>query len=85
LFLSALPVTVAACATTRVYSEQELSEVGRACGVAAGEVVQEADEPRILFLYTVGPSKAQLACVRDWSAKHKLHLAYIEAVNWTNP
>lgn len=84
ILLLLTPSLLGSCATTRLYSAEELSAVGRACGVAEGEVVQEADEPRILFLYTVGPSKAQLSCVAQWSRKHNLHLAFIEGVNWTN-
>jgi len=82
--LVAFPLLLSGCATTRLYSNEELSAVGRTCGVAEGEVVQERDEPRILFLYTVGPSKEQLSCVARWSREHHLHLAFIEGVNWTN-
>jgi hypothetical protein len=82
--LVAFSVLLSGCATTRLYSAEELSAVGRACGVAAGEVVQEPDEPRILFLYTVGPSKEQLSCVARWSREHNLHLAFIEGVNFSD-
>ena len=82
--LTAFLSLLSGCVTTRLYSETELSAVGRQCGIAEGEVVQEADEPRILFLYTVGPSKAQVSCVAQWSRKHKLHLAFIEGAQWTN-
>lgn len=73
-----------ACVNTRLFTEQELSAVGRACGVAAGEVVQEPDHPRFLFLYAVGPSRSQLSCVRRWSRRHNMHLAFIEAVEWNS-
>ena len=69
-----------ACAP-RLHSNGELSAVGRACGVAEGEVVQEAEEVRLLFLYSIAPSRAQLACVAHWSRRHHLHLAYIQAVH----
>jgi hypothetical protein len=78
------PPLLGGCATTRLYSATELSALGRNCGIAEGEVVQEEDEPRLLFLYTVGPSKAQISCVAQWSRKHNLHLALIEGANWTN-
>jgi hypothetical protein len=77
-------LALSACATARLHPPEELSAVGRTCGVAEGEVVQDAEEPRILFLYAVGPSRAQIACVARWSRKHHLHLAYIQAVNWQN-
>jgi hypothetical protein len=77
--------SLTACATTpRLYSEAELSSVGRACGVSAGEVVQEAEEPRVVILYRIGPSPAQRACMARWTHKRHLHLAVIDAVNFTD-
>ncbi|MGE5722167.1 MAG: hypothetical protein ACM3YM_06870 [Sphingomonadales bacterium] len=78
----AASLALSACATPRLYSPAELSAVGRTCRVAEGEVVQEPDEPRLLFLYTVGPTRAQLACVASWSRRHNLHLAFVDAINW---
>jgi hypothetical protein len=63
-----------------MHTEAELSTVGRACGTAEGEVIQDAEEPRVLFLYAVGPSRAEIHCVAQWARRHHLHLAYIEAV-----
>ncbi|MDB5692408.1 MAG: hypothetical protein JWO81_1471 [Alphaproteobacteria bacterium] len=80
----ALPALLSACALAHLHPAEELSAVGRTCGVAEGEVTQDAEEPRILFLYALGPSRAQIACVARWSRKHHLHLAYIQAVNWQN-
>ena len=77
-----LACILSGCVTARMHPRVELAAVGRACGLAEGELVQEEEEPRILFLYAVGPSRPQLACVARWSRKHHLHLAYIQAVNW---
>jgi hypothetical protein len=83
MVLPALSLT--ACATTpRLYSETELSAVGRTCGVSAGEVVQEAEEPRVVILYRIAPSPAQRSCMAHWTRKRHLHLAVIEAVNFTD-
>ena len=73
---------LSACANTRLYSEAQLSEVARGCGIAQGEVVQESEHPRFLFLYTSAPSREQLSCVRRWSRQRRMHLAYIEAIEW---
>ena len=77
-----LPLALSACVTPRLYSEQELSSVGRLCGIAEGEVVQEPEEPRLLFLFTIEPSETQLDCIQRWSRKRNLHLARIEGVEW---
>ncbi len=76
-------LALSACANTRLFSETELSEVARGCGVAQGEVVQEPDHPRFLFLYSAGPSAEQLSCVRRWSRQRRMHLAYIGAIEFT--
>ena len=75
-------VGLSACVNTRVFSETELGRVALACGVAMGEVIQEPDHPQYLFLYAVQPSRAQLGCVRRWSRRRNMHLAFIEAIDW---
>ena len=70
------------CVSIRSYSEQELADVGRGCGMAQGEIYQDPDEPRFLFLMAEAPSSEQLACVRSWTNKRRLHLGYIDSINW---
>jgi hypothetical protein len=72
---------LSACATARIHTDAELSAVGRTCGAAEGEVSQDAEEPRILFLYSVAPPRAEIHCLALWARRHHLHLAYVEAVN----
>jgi hypothetical protein len=75
-------LALSACVTpARLYSETELSAVGGKCGLAQGEVLQEAEEPRLLFLFSPGASAAQRKCVAKWSKRHGLHLAYVEGVD----
>ncbi len=76
-------VWLTACVNTRVFTETELGEVGRRCGLAAGEVIQEPDEPRFLFLYAIAPSREEYRCVRRWARRHNMHLAVIEGVEFT--
>ena len=78
-----IALSLSACVNTRVFTEAELGEVGRGCGLAAGEVIQEPDHPRFLFLYAVGPTRGQLRCVQRWARRHNMNLAYIEAVDFT--
>jgi hypothetical protein len=73
---------LSACVTARLHGREELSAVGRSCGLAEGELIQEAEEPRIVILYAVSPPRPQIACVARWARKQRLHLAYIQAVNW---
>ena len=80
--MAAACLALSACATTRVYSDAELALVAEQCGVAPGEVIQEPDYPRFLFLYAVGPTREQLECVRRWSRRRHMHLSYIEAIDF---
>lgn len=82
--LAAVSSVLAACATMpKLYSQDELSAVGRACGLTAGELIQEPDEPRLVFLFKQQPSRSQVNCVRKWSRKRRLTLALID-VTWTD-
>ena len=77
----AVCLALSACATARLHTDAELSTIGSACGAAEGEVVQDAEEKRILFLYAVAPPRAEIHCLAVWARRHHLHLAYVEAVN----
>jgi len=80
LALAAL-FALSACATpARMHTDAELSAVGRACGTAEGEVIQDAEEPKVLVFYAVAPPRAQIHCLAKWARRHHLHLAYIQAV-----
>jgi len=78
---AALPL-LSGCVTARMHSEAELSAAGRECGLAEGELVQETELKKVLFLYRVAPTRAVRSCVFRWADKNHLHLAVIEAVNW---
>jgi hypothetical protein len=74
---------LSACATTRpvrMYTPVELGAVAQRCGRALGEVVQEQEEPRLLFLFAANASEGDVRCVRRWSHRRSLHFVHIEAV-----
>src|SRR5438552_8059643 len=70
-----------ACATAQLHSEAQLNEIATSCGLAYGEVVQEAEEKRLLFLYKVAPKAQQRHCVYQWAHKNHLTLVIINAIN----
>jgi hypothetical protein len=61
-----------------MYSEQELGQVASGCRLALGEVVQEEEEPRLLFLFAPGAGAREVRCVRRWSRRHSLHFVHIQ-------
>ena len=74
---------VSACATTppvRMYTPQELGLVAQRCGRALGEVIQDEEEPRLLFLFAAAAPERDIRCVRRWSHRRSLHFVHIEAI-----
>jgi hypothetical protein len=74
---------ISACATTqaRMHSAAELNDIGRECGLAAGELFQDEEEKRLLFLFRVQPTEQERACVARWARKNKLRTVFIDAIN----
>ena len=83
-FFAAVAATFAlsGCVTARMHSEAELSVAGRACGLSEGELVQETELKKVLFLYRVAPSREMRSCVFRWADRNHMRLAVIEAVNY---
>jgi len=84
----AVAAALSACATTqpvRMYTAQELGAVAQRCGLALGEVVQEEEEPRLLFLFAAAAPERDVRCVRRWSHRRSLHFVHIEAIVEAEP
>jgi hypothetical protein len=83
LALSAIVPVLAltACATAQMHTEPQLNEVAMSCGLDVGDVVQDADEKRLLFLFRVAPKPQQRHCIYQWARKNHLTLVVINAVN----
>lgn len=75
-----LVVTLSACATAHMHTEAELGDVTRVCGLNAGELVQDSEDPRILFLIHPNASPRQRICAVRWAKRNHLHLAYVEGI-----
>ena len=86
---AAMAGALCACATTpaapRMHSVEELGVVAQGCGLALGEVVQEAEEPRLLFLFASAATASEVRCVRRWSHRRSLHFVHIEAIVEAEP
>lgn len=64
----------------RMYSVDQLNFVGQSCGLALGELAQEEEEPRLLFMIVPNPALAQERCVSRWARRRSLHLVTLEGV-----
>ena len=82
-FLFPVPVAAAlsGCVTAQLHTEVQLNEVALQCGLSYGDVVQEAEEKKLLFLYRIAPKPEQRHCVYQWAHRNHLNLVVINAVN----
>jgi hypothetical protein len=80
--MGAAIVSLAACATPRMHSQEELNSASLACGLTYGEMVQDDEEKRLLILFHEKPSTAQRGCVYQWAKKRHLNLVVIDAINF---
>ena len=81
ILASSCALSLAACATAQLHSEDQLNQVALTCGLSVGDVVQETEEKRLLFLYRVAPKPQQRQCVYQWARRNHLTLVTINAVN----
>jgi hypothetical protein len=79
--LAAAALVLTGCATARMHSVAELNSIGRDCGLALGELFQDEEEKRLLFLFRVQPSAEERSCVASWARKNRLHVVFIDAMN----
>jgi hypothetical protein len=79
LALLAATLLLGGCVTMpKLYTQQELGRVAQSCGYALGELVQEHDEPRILFVFSAAEEqRKEQACVSRWARPRKLHVAFM--------
>jgi hypothetical protein len=78
-------LALSACATAQLHTEAQLNDVALNCGLSVGDVVQEQEERRLLFLYRVSPKASQRHCVYQWAHKNHLTLVVINALNDPQP
>lgn len=81
VILVLIPLSVSACATARMHSQAELNSVGRQCGLALGELIQDDEEKRLLFLFRSAPTPDERACVQRWARKNHLRPVFIDAID----
>jgi hypothetical protein len=74
-------LVLSACATAQMHSEAQLNQIALTCGLSLGDIVQEQEEKRLLFLYRVAPQPRQRHCVYQWAHRNHLTLVIINAVN----
>lgn len=64
-----------------MHTEAELNTIGQRCGLAAGELIQDEEEKRLLFLFRIAPTPGERLCVAQWARRNHLRPVFIEAAN----
>lgn len=74
-------LALSACATARLHSQGELNSVAASCGLAVGELVQEADAKKLLFVFRIAPTPRERACVERWAMDNHMRAVIIEVLS----
>ena len=81
LLLSITPLALSACATTaRMHEQGELNTISQRCGLALGELFQDEEQKRLLFMVRIEPSAAQKSCVAQWARKRGLKTVFVDNI-----
>ena len=78
-------LALSACATTaRMHSEAELNVAASKCGFALGQLAQDEEEKRLLFIMEANPTAERQVCVKQWARRNGLRPVFIDAVEWVD-
>jgi hypothetical protein len=76
-------LSVSACSTpARMHSEAELNTAATAGGFALGQLAQDEEEKKLLFIMETNPSAERQVCVKQWARRNGLKPVFIDAVDW---
>ena len=78
----AVVVALAACATARMHSQDELNSASLSCGLSYGELIQDEEEKKLLIMFRAAPSPAHRDCVYKWAKKRHLKLVVIDSIQF---
>ena len=79
----AATLSLSACATpARMHSEAELNSAATTCGFALGQLAQDEEEKKLLFIMEANPSAQKQVCVKKWARRNGLKPVFIDAVGW---
>lgn len=82
LTIGATLLLLSACATTRMHSAAELNSVGRECGLALGQLIQDESARRLLIVMEAAPSARQQSCIQRWAKKQRMNPVFIDSIEF---
>jgi hypothetical protein len=75
-----LPLALTACVTARMHEKSTIDAVGATCGFALGEVFQDEEEKRLLFVLSQKIEPAQRRCVTQWARRNGLKPVIVDNI-----
>ena len=75
-------VSLSACATARMHSQDELNSASLGCGLTYGELIQDEEAKKLLILFREKPPAAERACVYQWARKQHMRLVVIDSIKF---
>jgi hypothetical protein len=82
LVLGAGFASLSACATPKMHSQDELNNASLSCGLTYGELIQDAEEKKLLILFREKPAPDKRACVYQWARTQHMKLVVIDSINF---
>ena len=83
IIASVLSLALSACTTTaRLHEQSELNTIGQRCGLALGELFQDEEQKRLLFMVRIEPTAAQKTCVAKWARKNGLRTVFVDNIEF---
>ena len=74
---------LSACVTpARLHEQSELNSIGQRCGLALGELMQDEEQKRLLFLIRPSSTPAQKSCVAKWARKNGLKTVFVDNIEF---
>jgi hypothetical protein len=83
ILIGAGALALSGCVTARMHSEAELNVVANKCGLELGQVAQDEEEKRLLFVIQDRPTPPQRTCVHRWARRNHLNAVFIEGVEFS--
>ncbi len=74
---------LSACVTpARMHEQSELNSIGQRCGLALGELFQDEEQKRLLFMVRIGSTPEQKSCVAKWARKNGLKAVFVDNIEF---
>lgn len=75
-------LALAACATPRMHTEEELNIASLGCGLTFGELIQDEEAKKQLIVLHAAPSQEQRSCAYHWARKNHMRLVIVENIQF---